>query len=73
MLRPLDWVYTCLWNALGLPVTSVPLGRSRLGLPLGIQVIAARGGDDTTIAVANLLEEAAVGSAVRTASSGLVT
>ena len=58
LLRPLDWVYTCLWNALGLPVTSVPLGRSRLGLPLGIQVIAARGGDDTTIAVANLLEDA---------------
>ena len=60
ILRPLDFAYTALWNALELPATSVPIGQSRTGLPLGIQVVGARGGDASTIAAAELLERCAV-------------
>jgi fatty acid amide hydrolase 2 len=40
----------------GVPVTQVPLGRSRAGLPLGLQVAAAPGADHLSIAVALELE-----------------
>ena len=45
------------FNLAGVPVTQVPLGLGRGGLPLGVQVVAAPGGDDRTIAVALALEE----------------
>jgi fatty acid amide hydrolase 2 len=54
------WVITpaATFNLLGLPVTQVPLGLSpKSGLPLGVQVVAADGGDDRTIAVAIELEK----------------
>jgi fatty acid amide hydrolase 2 len=38
-------------------VTQVPLGLDADGLPLGVQVVGARGSDATTIAVARALEE----------------
>jgi len=41
-----------------LPATQVPLGLDDRGLPLGVQVIAARGNDHLTIAVALELERA---------------
>jgi fatty acid amide hydrolase 2 len=44
------------FNLTGLPVTQVPLGLNDDGLPLGVQVAAARGGDHRTIAVARELE-----------------
>ena len=40
------------FNLAGLPVTQVPLGLNRAGLPLGVQVAAGRGRDALTIAVA---------------------
>lgn len=43
---------------LGLPATSVPVGRTREGLPFNVQVIGAPGMDLTTIGFARLLEEA---------------
>ena len=43
---------------LGLPATSVPIGRTREGLPFNVQVIGAPGMDLTTIGFARLLEEA---------------
>ena len=49
-------------NALELPSTQVPLGHSKGGLPLGIQVASTRGGDHRTIAVAMALERAFGGS-----------
>jgi fatty acid amide hydrolase 2 len=58
LLSPIDWVYTAIVNALGLPSTQVPLGLSARGLPLGVQVIAAHGNDHLTIAVARELERA---------------
>ncbi|OLB79372.1 MAG: hypothetical protein AUI14_10460 [Actinobacteria bacterium 13_2_20CM_2_71_6] len=44
------------FNLAGLPVTQVPLGLGRAGLPLGVQVAAGHGRDDVTIAVALELE-----------------
>jgi fatty acid amide hydrolase 2 len=49
---------TLVFNVLGLPVTQVPLGLNRAGLPLGVQVAAAPGSDHVTIAVALELERA---------------
>ncbi|WP_319823059.1 amidase family protein [Marinobacter sp. LV10R510-11A] len=43
---------------LGLPATSVPIGRTKEGLPFNVQVIGAPGTDLTTIGFARLLEEA---------------
>ncbi|WP_417538528.1 amidase [Marinobacter sp.] len=43
---------------LGLPATSVPIGRTSEGLPFNVQVIGAPGMDLTTIGFARLLEEA---------------
>ncbi len=58
MLWPVQWGYTAVFNALELPVTQVPLGLDRDGLPLGVQVVGAHGQDHLTIAVAVALEAA---------------
>lgn len=42
---------------LGLPATSVPVGRSKDGLPFNVQVIGAPGKDLTTLRFAELLEQ----------------
>ena len=55
---PLNFRFFGIFNALELPVTQVPLGLSAEGLPLGVQVVAGRGGDHLTIAVALELERA---------------
>jgi Asp-tRNA(Asn)/Glu-tRNA(Gln) amidotransferase A subunit family amidase len=46
------------FNLAGVPVTEVPLGRSRSGLPLGVQVAAGIDRDHVSIAVALYLERA---------------
>lgn len=48
--------YTAILNYLEFPVTQVPLGLNRRGLPLGVQVVSAPGNDHVTIAVALHLE-----------------
>jgi fatty acid amide hydrolase 2 len=45
-------------NVLELPVTQVPLGLDRRGLPLGVQVVGIHGHDHVTVAVARALEQA---------------
>jgi fatty acid amide hydrolase 2 len=57
LLLPIQWMYTAIFNALELPATQVPLGLDTQGLPLGVQVVGARGADATTIAVAQALEK----------------
>ncbi|RXG55900.1 Protein SCAF11 [Armadillidium vulgare] len=58
-LKPMNFVYTAIFNALGFPVTQVPLGLdSDTGLPLGIQVVGGMYMDRLTIAVAKDLEKA---------------
>lgn len=56
ILSPLRWVYTALLNVMQVPVTQVPLGLNRRGLPLGVQVVGGDGQDHRTIAVALALE-----------------
>lgn len=56
MLAPFRFVYTGLFNVLGLPVTQVPMGLDAQGVPLGVQVASAPGQDARTIAVARWLE-----------------
>ena len=54
---PFDAACTAIFNVLELPVTVVPVGFESRGLPLGVQVGAARGNDALTLAVARALEE----------------
>lgn len=54
----------------GLPVTQVPLGLGRAGLPHGVQVVGGLGNDHLTIGAALLLEKAAGGWVVPTAAEG---
>ncbi|XP_013919706.1 PREDICTED: fatty-acid amide hydrolase 2 [Thamnophis sirtalis] len=55
---PFNFAYTAIFNILGLPVTQCPLGLSKDGLPLGIQVVAGPHNDHLTLAVARYLEKA---------------
>jgi Asp-tRNA(Asn)/Glu-tRNA(Gln) amidotransferase A subunit family amidase len=54
------WLMTpaAIFNLAGVPVTEVPLGLSERGLPLGVQVAAARDRDHLSIAVGLGLERA---------------
>lgn len=56
LLTPVDFAYTAIWNALELPVTQVPLGLDRQGIPLGVQVVGQPGTDHLTLSVALALE-----------------
>ena len=55
---------TGLFNVMQLPATAVPLGLSSRGLPLGCQIVAARGADAVTIALACALEREGVARCV---------
>jgi fatty acid amide hydrolase 2 len=50
------WVYTAILNIMEFPVTQVPLGLNKDGLPLGVQVAAIPGNDHLTIRIALELE-----------------
>jgi amidase len=50
--------FTAPYNASGQPAASVPLGRSRTGLPIGVQLVAPHGGDRRLLALAAALEAA---------------
>jgi amidase len=55
----LEWVaFTPLQNATGDPAISLPMGTSTRGLPIGVQIAAARGYDRRLLEVAYELEEA---------------
>lgn len=57
IFTPFNFAYTGLFNALGFPVTQCPLGLSKEGLPMGIQVVTAPYNDHLTLSVAQVLEE----------------
>ncbi|KAI1718777.1 amidase domain-containing protein [Ditylenchus destructor] len=51
-------IYTTLFNVLGLPAISCPMGLNNHGLPLGIQVIGGPNSEPFLIAVAKEIEKA---------------
>ncbi|XP_028137975.1 fatty-acid amide hydrolase 2-A isoform X3 [Diabrotica virgifera virgifera] len=57
-LRPWNFHYFVIWNVLKFPVTQVPMGLNKEGLPVGIQVVAAPYQDHLCIVVAKELEKA---------------
>jgi fatty acid amide hydrolase 2 len=52
LFKTFNFAYTAIFNVLGNPVTQVPLGIGSWGVPLGIQVVAARNQDRNSLAVA---------------------
>lgn len=48
--------YLLSFTLLGLPVTTIPLGFAKSGLPVGVQLVAAPGNDHLTMAVAKEME-----------------
>jgi fatty acid amide hydrolase 2 len=52
-----NFSYWSILNALHLPVTQVPLGLNKNGLPMGLQVVATKNRDRHCIAVAEELEK----------------
>jgi aspartyl-tRNA(Asn)/glutamyl-tRNA(Gln) amidotransferase subunit A len=46
------------WNALGLPVVSIPCGLTERGLPLGLQIAGPPGGEARVLSVARAFEQA---------------
>ncbi|XP_047535147.1 fatty-acid amide hydrolase 2 [Vanessa atalanta] len=58
LMRPMNFMYTAIINSLGFPATTIPLGLSSEGLPIGIQVIANHNNDRLCLAVAEELEKA---------------
>ncbi len=57
ILSKFPWVYTAIFNVLEFPVTQVPLGLNKKGLPLGIQIASKWGNDHITMGVARRLED----------------
>lgn len=55
----LDWLsFAYPYNCTGQPAISIPAGRSKAGLPLGVQLVGAPRGDSTILRLAAELEEA---------------
>ena len=50
--------FTAAFNVSGHPAISLPLGQSRSGLPIGVQLAAALGREDLLLQVAAQLEQA---------------
>lgn len=61
LVYPFNFGYTGIFNALGLPVTQVPLGLSKEGLPVGIQIVSSMNNDHLTLAVAKELSNGVAG------------
>lgn len=57
VFSPFDYQYTGVWNTLGLPVITCPVGLNSSGLPVGVQVVGGRNSEALLIAVAQDLEE----------------
>ncbi|MGW5465853.1 amidase family protein [Streptomyces sp. NPDC003996] len=50
--------FTAAFNVSGHPTISLPLGHSRQGLPIGVQLVAAHGREDLLLQVSAQLEQA---------------
>jgi fatty acid amide hydrolase 2 len=58
LLRPIDFIYTGIFNIMEVPVTAAPMGLGSSGLPTGVQIAAARCQDHLSIGAAMILEKA---------------
>lgn len=56
--RPWDVAYTTTFNMTESPVTVVPVEVDAKGLPIGVQVVGAKGHDHLTLAAGRVLEDA---------------
>ena len=56
LVKPFNFSYTAVFNALGNPVTQVPLGLGSWGVPLGVQIVGGRNQDRLTLALAKEIE-----------------
>ena len=50
-------IFSTLWSLCGVPAVSLPLLKGACGMPLGLQLVSARGEDSTLLQVAQWLEE----------------
>ena len=50
------WSYTEWFNLLGMPAAVVPVGQSRAGLPIGVQIVARPWQEEIVLAIAAALE-----------------
>jgi Asp-tRNA(Asn)/Glu-tRNA(Gln) amidotransferase A subunit family amidase len=50
--------YSQAFNVFDLPAVSVPAGRSREGLPIGVQIVGRPGEEETVLAAASIVEQA---------------
>ena len=58
MVKYLDaWSYTEWFNLLGFPAAVVPMGKSKEGLPIGVQIVGRPWEEELVLAVAGALEE----------------
>jgi len=53
----MQWIYTPVWNHLGTPAISVPMGPIAAGLPSGLQVIGGRFDDARVLRVADAYQQ----------------
>ncbi|XP_017783410.1 PREDICTED: fatty-acid amide hydrolase 2 [Nicrophorus vespilloides] len=58
LFKPFNFSYTGIFNVLTLPATHIPMGLSKSGLPIGVQVVANDKNDRLCLAVARELEKA---------------
>ena len=52
-----DWIMNLPWTHAGLPVVNLPVGFSREGLPLGLQLIGQFKRDEALLSLADTLQE----------------
>jgi len=57
LFRPYNLSYTAIFNLLGFPSTQVPVGFSKDGLPLGVQLIAGKNMDKNSLGLAKEVEK----------------
>ncbi|XP_055918796.1 fatty-acid amide hydrolase 2-A [Eupeodes corollae] len=57
LIKIMDFSYFSIFNVLRVPATQVPMGLDSKGMPLGIQVVAAKNCDRLCLAVAEELEK----------------
>jgi len=55
------WSYAEWFNLLGMPAAAVPVGQSREGLPIGVQIAARPWEEELVLSVAEVIEKACGG------------